>query len=55
MALAVISGLLTSTALTLLLIPTVYAVADGLAARLVRSKEEKPVERIPGSVGTVGD
>jgi HAE1 family hydrophobic/amphiphilic exporter-1 len=34
MAIAVISGLLTSTVLTLLVIPTVYAVMDGLVSRL---------------------
>ena len=34
MAIAVISGLLTSTALTLVLIPTVYAVADDAVAIL---------------------
>jgi HAE1 family hydrophobic/amphiphilic exporter-1 len=54
MALTVISGLIASTALTLVVIPTVYAVADGLAARVVRSRRESravPME----SIGTVPD
>ncbi|UCE04272.1 MAG: efflux RND transporter permease subunit [Candidatus Latescibacterota bacterium] len=39
MAISVISGLLTSTVLTLLIIPTVYATADGLVSRLLPSRE----------------
>jgi hypothetical protein len=35
MALAVIGGLLSSTALTLLVIPVVYALVDGLSERLL--------------------
>ena len=38
MAIAVISGLLSSTFLTLLVIPTLYAVMDSLSARLVTRK-----------------
>ena len=38
MAIAVISGLLSSTALTLVVVPTIYAVMDGLAAWLMRSR-----------------
>jgi HAE1 family hydrophobic/amphiphilic exporter-1 len=39
MAISVISGLLASTVLTLLIIPTVYATADGLVSRLLPSRE----------------
>jgi hypothetical protein len=35
MAISVIAGLLSSTALTLLIIPTVYVAADGFVARLL--------------------
>jgi HAE1 family hydrophobic/amphiphilic exporter-1 len=44
MAIAVISGLITSTVLTLLIIPTVYATADGMAARLLRSRQPDEAE-----------
>ncbi len=39
MAIAVISGLVTSTFLTLLVIPTVYTAADGLMARLFHARD----------------
>jgi HAE1 family hydrophobic/amphiphilic exporter-1 len=38
MAIAVISGLISSTALTLVVIPTFYAMADSLSSRLFGSE-----------------
>jgi len=51
MAITVIAGLLSSTVLTLLVIPTIYAMFDGLAVRLLRSRthSDTPVtETSPG-------
>jgi HAE1 family hydrophobic/amphiphilic exporter-1 len=48
MAIAVISGLIASTALTLLIIPALYAVVDGFRDRVLarvqsgRAREETP-------------
>ena len=44
MAISVISGLIASTVLTLLIIPTVYDVADRLLGKLVRSREDHETE-----------
>jgi HAE1 family hydrophobic/amphiphilic exporter-1 len=45
MALTVISGLLSSTVLTLVVIPTLYAALDGLLARLRgEARDESPGE-----------
>jgi HAE1 family hydrophobic/amphiphilic exporter-1 len=41
MAITVITGLLTSTGLTLLIIPTIYAVMDRLVARLRAPREAR--------------
>jgi hydrophobic/amphiphilic exporter-1 (mainly G- bacteria), HAE1 family len=41
LAITVISGLVVSTALTLIVIPTIYAVADRLKARILGSDEER--------------
>jgi len=40
MAISVISGLIASTVLTLLIIPTIYALVDRLQARLVGRREQ---------------
>jgi HAE1 family hydrophobic/amphiphilic exporter-1 len=48
MAISVISGLIASTVLTLLIIPTVYDVADRLLGKLVRSREEHVAEAALG-------
>jgi multidrug efflux pump subunit AcrB len=54
MAIAVISGLLSSTALTLVVIPSFYAMADKLKSRLlgtetVAMETETPAAEIPGA------
>ena len=54
MAIAVISGLLSSTALTLVVIPSVYAMADKLKSRLlgtetVTTETGTPAAEIPGA------
>jgi HAE1 family hydrophobic/amphiphilic exporter-1 len=43
MAIAVISGLISSTALTLVVIPSVYAMVDSLKQRLLGRREEESV------------
>jgi hypothetical protein len=48
MALAVISGLISSTFLTLLVIPTVYATLDDLLLPLRNRQEQKLAEPTPG-------
>jgi hydrophobic/amphiphilic exporter-1 (mainly G- bacteria), HAE1 family len=48
MAIAVISGLVTSTVLTLVVIPAIYALTDRIQARLVR----RPAEAAEGGEGT---
>ncbi|MFQ5601043.1 MAG: efflux RND transporter permease subunit, partial [Candidatus Krumholzibacteriia bacterium] len=53
MAIAVISGLLTSTVLTLLIIPTVYATADDFVGRLVRSRSAEPGTTAASEPGAV--
>lgn len=52
MAIAVISGLLTSTILTLLIVPTIYEIADRGAERLlgVRRDRRRRLEPSPGGV-----
>jgi HAE1 family hydrophobic/amphiphilic exporter-1 len=42
MAIAVISGLITSTALTLLIIPAIYALVERLRERLLGAEEPLP-------------
>jgi HAE1 family hydrophobic/amphiphilic exporter-1 len=49
MAISVMSGLIASTVLTLLIIPTVYDVADRLLGKLVRSSEEHMAEAALGA------
>ena len=52
MAIAVISGLITSTALTLIVIPTFYSLLDGMVAWLAgaRTKRDKtPAPLVPGA------
>jgi len=52
MAIAVISGLITSTALTLIVIPTMYSLLDGMVAWLAtaRTKQNKTsVPLVPGA------
>jgi hypothetical protein len=52
MAIAVISGLITSTALTLIVIPTIYSLLDGMVAWLAgaRTKRDKtPAPLVPGA------
>ena len=41
MAIAVISGLITSTALTLIVIPTMYSLLDGIVAWLAGARTKK--------------
>jgi HAE1 family hydrophobic/amphiphilic exporter-1 len=48
MAIAVISGLISSTALTLVVIPTFYMLADALRQRLLGQAEARPAPR-PGA------
>ncbi len=49
MAIAVISGLIASTVLTLLIIPTIYALLDRLQSGLWgRAGDEEAAERLPG-------
>jgi HAE1 family hydrophobic/amphiphilic exporter-1 len=48
MAIAVISGLISSTALTLVVIPTFYMLADALKQRLLGQAEARPAPR-PGA------
>ena len=52
MAIAVISGLLVSTLLTLFVVPVMYSMLEGAKARLVRPRgEESPETGLPaGSV-----
>jgi HAE1 family hydrophobic/amphiphilic exporter-1 len=42
MAIAVISGLISSTALTLIVIPSIYVLADRLKMKLVGAPEARP-------------
>ena len=49
MAITVIGGLITSTALTLIVIPTIYSMLDGMVAWMTGSRREKR------STGIVGD
>ena len=49
MAIAVISGLLSSTALTLIVIPSIYVLADRLKMRLMGLEEPGGQERIAGT------
>ena len=44
MAIAVISGLLSSTALTLIVIPSLYAIADTLVSKLLGKREQETLE-----------
>ena len=44
MALVIIGGLITSTVLTLVVVPVVYSLLDGLASRKRRAKAEHPAE-----------
>ena len=51
MAIAVISGLIASTVLTLLIIPTIYALFDRLQTGLAGRAEEEPADykALPGT------
>jgi HAE1 family hydrophobic/amphiphilic exporter-1 len=55
MAIAVISGLISSTALTLIVIPSVYAIADDLKRRLVGAGNTSPVAERGASALAGGD
>jgi HAE1 family hydrophobic/amphiphilic exporter-1 len=55
MAIAVISGLISSTALTLIVIPSVYAMADNLKQRLVGAGETSVTAEAGASVLAGGD
>jgi HAE1 family hydrophobic/amphiphilic exporter-1 len=57
MAIAVISGLLSSTGLTLLIIPTIYRMADQAVTKLMRRRgealaEPTPTRPAPGEVSS---
>ena len=45
MAITVIGGLITSTILTLLLVPTAYSLVEGALARFTRSRQDRAVRR----------
>jgi HAE1 family hydrophobic/amphiphilic exporter-1 len=45
MAITVIGGLITSTTLTLLLVPTAYSLVEGALARLARSREARAIRK----------
>ena len=47
MALAVISGLISSTALTLIVIPSIYALADNAKQRLLGASREESESSAP--------
>ncbi|KFE71971.1 efflux RND transporter permease subunit [Hyalangium minutum] len=47
MALVIIGGLITSTVLTLVVVPVVYSLLDGLASRKRHAKAEQPAEMQP--------
>jgi multidrug efflux pump len=49
MAVAIIGGLVVSTALSLLVVPAFYVVADGIKARLSRHREEEPEGELASS------
>ena len=55
MAIAVISGLLTSTALTLIVIPTIYAVFDRAVAWILGSPARTPSRRTMAAALEGGD
>jgi Cu/Ag efflux pump CusA len=48
MAIAVIGGLITSTALSLLVVPVVFTYLMGLEARLKRARQPKLASSSPG-------
>jgi HAE1 family hydrophobic/amphiphilic exporter-1 len=50
MAIAVISGLITSTALTLIVIPTIYSLLDGMVAWLAGARSKKR-DKAPAPLG----
>jgi HAE1 family hydrophobic/amphiphilic exporter-1 len=47
MAHAVIGGLVTSTLLTLFVVPVVYTMLDDLSSRVLRRGKKPPVEPVP--------
>jgi hypothetical protein len=47
MAIAVISGLITSTALTLIVIPTMYSLLDGMVAWLATARTKRNKTSVP--------
>ncbi len=47
MALVIIGGLITSTVLTLVVVPVVYSLLDGLASRKRHAEAPRPTEAQP--------